>query len=259
MVSGDEQMIAMTRPAETAPRILLFDDDPAYCGELSRYLEAYGFSVTAVLTVADFVTRLATENPDLILLDQRLGDTTGTDILRSLRAQTDTPCIIVTGEPDPLDRVVNLELGADDEVDKSMQPRELLARIRAVLRRSRPAPSPPALPPPPSPTPRERWTLHSDRRELRGHDGALCLLTAAEFVTLRILNERRGRPVGRSELMGAVFGRPWKPEDRAIDTIIRKLRHKIDPLGGDGGIKAVRGNGYVFVGFPPVPGMDAGR
>ena len=94
--------------------------------------------------------------------------------------------------------------------------------------------------------------LHPERRELRGHDGGACLLTSAEFATLRILNERRGRPVSRPELLDAVFGRLWKPEDRAIDTVIRKLRLKIDPLGGDGGIKAVRGSGYVFVGFPIV-------
>jgi len=247
-------MIAMTRPTETAQRILLFDDDPAYCAEMSRYLESYGFAVTTVLNAADFADRLAAGMPDLILLDQRLGDRTGTDVLRGLRAQTDTPCIIVTGEPDPLDRVVNLELGADDEVDKSVWPRELLARIRAVLRRARPAPPSP----PPTPPPRERWTLHPDRRELRGHDGAVCLLTAAEFMALRILNERRGRPVGRPELMAAAFDRLWKPEDRAIDTVIRKLRLKIDPLGGDGGIKAVRGNGYVFVGFPQMQTADGG-
>jgi DNA-binding response OmpR family regulator len=251
-------MIAMPRPGESAPRILLFDDDPAYCAEMSRYLGAYGFAVTTVLNAADFAASLAAEPPDLILLDQLLGDTTGTDILRGLRAQSDTPCIIVTGAPDPLDRVVNLELGADDEVDKSVPSRELLARIRAVLRRSRPAPPPPPPAPPPSPAPRERWVLHPERRELRGHDGAACLLTAAEFAALRMLNERRGRPVGRPELMGAVFGRLWKPEDRAIDTVIRKLRLKIDPLGGDGGIKAVRGSGYVFVGFPPVPATDGG-
>jgi len=253
-------MSAMPRPAEAPPRILLFDDDPAYCGEMSRYLQAYGFAVTTVLNAADFADRLAAEAPDLILLDQLLGDTTGTDVLRGLRARTDTPCIIVTGAPDPMDRVVNLELGADDDVDKSAPSRELLARIRAVLRRSRAAAAPPPPPPapPPSPAPRERWTLHPERRELRGHDGAACLLTAAEFVTLRMLNERRGRSVSRPELMGAVFGRLWKPEDRAIDTVIRKLRLKIDPLGGDGGIKAVRGSGYVFVGFPTVPAMDGG-
>jgi len=251
-------MIAKTRPTEAAARILLFDDDPAYCGEMSRYLQAYGFAVTAVLNAADFADRLAAEAPDLILLDQRLGDRTGTDVLRGLRTQTDTPCIIVTGAPDPLDRVVNLELGADDDVDKSAPSRELLARIRAVLRRSRAAaaapPSPPA--PPPAPALRERWTLQPDRRELRGDDGAVCLLTAAEFAILRMLHDRRGRLIGRPELMGAAFGRPWKPEDRAVDTVVRKLRLKIDPLGGDGGIKAARGNGYVCVGFPPVPGPD---
>ena len=255
-------MIAMTRPAEPAPRILLFDDDPAYCAEMARYLGAHGFVVTTVLTVADFANTLAAEKPDLILLDQLLGDTTGTDILRNLRAQSDTPCIIVTGAPDPLDRVVNLELGADDEVDKSTLPRELLARIRAVLRRSRhaapPPPPPPPPTPPPTPAPQERWTLSQERRELRGHDGAVCLLTAAEFATLRMLHERRGRPVGRLELMGAVFGRDWKPEDRAIDTVIRKLRLKIDPVGGDGGIKAVRGSGYVFVGFPTLQPPEEG-
>jgi DNA-binding response OmpR family regulator len=251
-------MIAKTRSTEAAARILLFDDDPAYCGEMSRYLQAYGFAVTTVLNAADFADRLAAEMPDLILLDQLLGDTTGTDVLRDLRARTDTPCIIVTGAPDPMDRVVNLELGADDDVDKSAPSRELLARIRAVLRRSRAAAAPPPPAPPPNPAPRERWTLHPDRRELRGHDGAVCLLTAAEFMTLRMLNERRGRSVSRPELMGAAFGRTWKPEDRAIDTVVRKLRFKIDKLGGDGGIKAVRGNGYVFVGFPMLSAGEEG-
>lgn len=248
-------MIPMQRPAGTAPRILLFDDDPAYAAEISAYLDAHGFAVAAVRNAGDFADRLAAEPPDLILLDQRLGTTTGTDVLRHLRAHSDTPCIIVTGAPDPLDRVVNLELGADDEVDKAVRPRELLARIRAVLRRARPAAPPP---PPPPQLQRPRWTLHHERRELRGHDGASCLLTAAEFAALRMLDERRGIPLGRPELMAAVFNRAWKPEDRAIDTLVRKLRLKIDPLGGDGGIKAVRGNGYVFVGFPQVPAPEEG-
>lgn len=239
----------MKRTDTTAPRILILDDDPDYCVQLSGYLEAYGFEVAAVHTRHSFLAQLSEAQPDLIILDQRLGETSASDVLRALRARFDTPCIVVSGLADPLERVVNLELGADDEVAKSVAPRELLARIRSLLRRSnRATPTRTVLPAPAEAA--GRWILLRERRELLRPDGRDCCLTTAEFETLRILVDRRSQPVTRKELMHAVFHRPWKSDDRAVDTVVRKLRRKIAGDRGDGGIKAVRPTGYVFVGFP---------
>jgi len=247
---GASRYKTMTRTDGGSPQILLLDDDADYCAQLSSYLEAYGFDVTTAQTRSGFQAQLAEAEPDLIILDQRLGDTTATDVLRALRARHDTPCIIISGAADPFERVVNLELGADDEVGKSIAPRELLARIRALLRRAR-------VPEQVSPAPRAEgdpsgggWVLSRERRELWRADGRTCLLTTAEFELLRMLVDRRGEAVSRQELMLAVFGRPWKADDRAVDTVVRKLRRKISGDHGDGGIKTVRPTGYVFVGFP---------
>lgn len=240
----------MTRGDSGSPQILLLDDDPDYCTQLSSYLEAYGFTVSTAQTRSCFNARLAAAEPDLIILDQRLGETTGTDVLRALRAHRDTPCIVISGAADPFERVVNLELGADDEVGKSIAPRELLARIRALLRRARVAEQPRLTLPAEPQTSAGGWQFSFERRELWRTDGRTCALTTAEFEVLRILVERRGQAVSRQELMLAVFRRPWKADDRAVDTVVRKLRRKIAGDHGDGGIKTVRPTGYVFVGFP---------
>ena len=241
----------MTRGDGGSPQILLLDDDADYCAQLSSYLEAYGFNVSTAQTRSGFNAQLAEAEPDLIILDQRLGETTATDVLRALRTHHDTPCIVISGAADPFERVVNLELGADDEVGKSIAPRELLARIRALLRRSRileqGRPAAHAEPEPAG----GGWSLSLERRELWRADGRTCPLTTAEFELLRILVERRGEPISRQELMLAVFRRPWKADDRAVDTVVRKLRRKISGDHGDGGIKTVRPTGYIFVGFPP--------
>ena len=241
----------MTRGDGGSPQILLLDDDVDYCAQLASYLEAYGFNVSTAQTRSGFNAQLAEAEPDLIILDQRLGETTATDVLRALRAHHDTPCIVISGAADPFERVVNLELGADDEVGKSIAPRELLARIRALLRRARvQQQGRSAAPAEPEPT-GGGWLLSLERRELWRADGRTCPLTTAEFELLRILVERRGEPISRQELMLAVFRRPWKADDRAVDTVVRKLRRKISGDHGDGGIKTVRPTGYIFVGFPP--------
>jgi DNA-binding response OmpR family regulator len=240
----------MTQGDGGSPQILLLDDDADYCAQLSSYLEAYGFSVSTAQTRSGFNAQLAEAEPDLIILDQRLGETTATDVLRALRARHDTPCIVISGAADPFERVVNLELGADDEVGKSIAPRELLARIRALLRRARVLGHGRHAAPAEREPPGAGWQLSLERRELWRADGRTCPLTTAEFELLRILVERRGEPISRQELMLAVFRRPWKADDRAVDTVVRKLRRKISGDHGDGGIKTVRPTGYIFVGFP---------
>jgi DNA-binding response OmpR family regulator len=200
---------------------------------------------------AAFEETLAATHPDIVLIDKYLSNTTGTMVLRRLRGRSSIPCIIITGRSDQMDRIVNLELGADDEFDKALAPRELLARIRSVLRRARGAqPAPNGEKGTPAPEEQAgRWRLAVIRRELVRPDGSICHLTTAEFETLRILVEAGGRPVTRAELCERVFRRPQAPTDRAVDTIVRKIREKIRLGGGPAVIKSVRNIGYTFVGF----------
>ncbi|WP_431303409.1 response regulator transcription factor [Sediminicoccus sp. BL-A-41-H5] len=227
------------------PRILLLDDDTAFCDAITAYLEAQGCIVAAIQRPDGLEAAILKHNPDLLLLDQRLGDTTGTQLLREMRPRSNLPCIVVTGASDPFDRILNLELGADDEIDKSTAPRELLARIRAVLRRERRPSVERANDAPASP-----WQFVISRRELRRPDGSQCHLTTAEFETLRMLVESIGISVSRAIICQRVFGRPYQPADRAVDTVVKKLRLKIDTPGGSTCIRSVRPMGYVFTGFP---------
>lgn len=233
-----------------SPRVLLIDDDRDYCARLSDFLTVYGCEATAVSDPKEFDTAIGSFRPDLLLLDQRLGTTTGTDVLRRLREWSDVPCIVISGMPDPTDRILNLEVGADDEVDKNIPPRELLARIRAILRRSRLASSPQA--PPTVTAPMIGWTLSRQSRELRRHDGSLCRLTTAEFETLLVLHAAARTPVRRETICERVFGRAHRPGDHAVDTVVTKLRRKLEPDAEPLVIKTVRHLGYVFTGLPTV-------
>lgn len=233
------------------PRILILDDDTAFCDAISAYLEAQGCIVTAIKMADGLEAAILKYNPNLLLLDQRLGETTGTQLLREMRPRSNLPCIIITGASDPFDRILNLELGADDEVDKSTAPRELLARIRAVLRReNRPSIVRE------SDTSASSWQFLVSKRELRRPDGSLCHLTTAEFETLRLLVESLGVSVSRATICHRVFGRPYQSADRAVDTVVKKLRLKLQPSGSPPCIQSVRPTGYVFTGFPSVE--DAG-
>lgn len=234
------------------PRIAIVDDDDAFAATLAAYLELHRFEPVPMRTGEELLHRIGAEPFGLVLLDQRLEQTTGTEVLRQLRRRSSIPCIVLTGFSEPVDRIVNLEIGADDEVDKSTSPRELLARIRSALRRAAYASG--AVPGTVAGRPETRtgsWTFSRARRELRRPDGSLCPLTTAEFDTFAVLHDRRGEAVSRSEISQSVFRRAYNPSDRAVDTVIRKLRAKL----GDGSepeiIKTVRPLGYVFTGFPP--------
>lgn len=243
-------MIAQRLPTAAPPaaqvRVLILDDDASYGATLAAYLAEHGLLATVVTEPARLEEALRDAAPDIVLLDQRLGETTGTQILMRLRAASSIPCIIVTGFSEPTDRIINLELGADDEVSKSASPRELLARIRTVLRRygmAGRAPQGPA-------ADAGGWTFSTERRELLRPDGRRCHLTTAEYETFRVLHEAAGRPVSRHQLSLAVFRRTFEPSDRAVDTVIRKLRRKLNDWPNPQVIKTVRPLGYVFTGFP---------
>ncbi len=230
-------------------RLLLVDDDAVFASQLSAYLVQHGFSTRCLTEVSAFAEVLASYAPALVILDQRLGDVTGTEVLKYLRERSDVPCIILTGCSDPFDRIVNLEVGADDEVQKSVAPREVLARIRSVLRRaSGKVLSESARPP----IKREHgWRLDKGRRAVFAADGQPCALTTAEYETLVLLHDNKSSPVSRDFISRHVFRRPWREGDRAVDTVIKKLRRKIEPKPDEPeSIKTVRQLGYVFVDFP---------
>ncbi|WP_431305653.1 response regulator transcription factor [Sediminicoccus sp. BL-A-41-H5] len=220
----------------SAERILLLDLDAQHLRRLTQYLTGHGYRVIAIQDAGELPLRLHLETPDLILLEQRLGDVTGTEVLGQIRAVSSVPVIILTAQSDPVDRIINLEMGADDQVHKSVPEREIMARMRAVLRRVQPAADRPPI----------GWAISEIRRDVVRPDGSGCGLTTAEFGVLHELAMAGGAAVSRGKLSQRVFGRPLHPGDRAVDTVICKLRQKLGP----GVIVTVRPAGYAFVGFP---------
>jgi len=229
-----------------ATTVLLIDDDPVFNEELSLFLEGHGLICHSVTVPTDVLTLLDELAPDLLLLDQRLGTVNGMDVLRSVRERSDVPCVMLTGVTDPVDRILGLELGADDYVNKSALPREVLARIRAVLRRARPPDQAAA----PAASGAAAWELRTSERELYRPTGERCHLTSAEFNLLHALVTASGEPRGREALTQQVFDRAWRPGDRAIDSLVVRLRRKLEPDPEQPVvIISARQQGYLFAGF----------
>lgn len=219
-------------------RVLLIDDDTELCELLNDYLGADGFEVHAVHDGAVGLTRALEAEHDLVILDVMLPGMSGFDVLRELRHRgARVPVLMLTARGDDLDRIVGLEMGADDYLAKPFNPRELVARMRAVQRRAQRAPS--------SSSPvlvAGDVRLDPGTREV--HRGAeLINLTSVEFTLLEVLLRAAGQAVDREVLTQEVLGRPYSPYDRAIDVHVSNLRRK---LGGGGRIKTIRGVGYQF-------------
>ena len=236
-----------TAPAATArPDILVVDDDTDIVALIDRYLGAHGFDVRAAHSGADMHAALAEAAPDVVLLDLGLPDIDGLSLLQQLRTHWQGPVIVVSGRGEAVERVVGLELGADDYVAKPFDFRELLARIRSLLRRAAPAA------PQPAAGPRRRLAfahLVVDLGARRMHDagGTEIPLTTGEFDLLRALLERPNEVRSRDELMNALHGREAGPFDRAIDVAIARLRRKVEPDPANPDlIRSVRGLGYLL-------------
>jgi len=234
--------------------ILIVDDEPEIRTLLRAGLESDGFTVVEAGNGTEAEAQLAARPVSLMTLDLKLGGEDGLKLARDLRARCNTPIIMITGKGDPIDRVVGLELGADDYIAKPFLMREVVARVRAVLRRYQPpeAPAQPASGGSAADGQRyafDGWAVNPSRREVRAPDGTLCDLTTAEFNLLTILIQRPGRVLSRDELMDLLKGHDWTPMDRSIDGLVARLRKKIEPererplL-----VKTVRGIGYVFAG-----------
>lgn len=224
--------------------IALVDDNAPYRAQLAIMLEREGMRVEQFPSAAAFLAALPSLAVDLVLLDQIMPGLTGVEILPQLRARSAVPCIMLTACEDEAVRLHGLEGGADDYVGKETSSRELLARIRIALRRGAQAPA--------SPKGTGRWEFSPEQRVLRRPDGTIVRLTTTEFDLLAILNERQGEVVPREECFRRLFRRTLQPGDRAVDTLVAKLRAKME-AGPDtpGRIYSVRNVGYVFLGFNP--------
>jgi len=233
-------------------RILVVDDDPRICRLLGRYLEREGYRVDSAANGQTMWRALKSKTYNLIILDLRLpGGEDGLSLARKLRSQTDLSLIMLTGRSDCADKIVGLEIGADDYVTKPFDRRELLARIRSVLRRSTiRASARRARLPDEAILEFAGWTLDMNRRELTGSDGASVSLTSYEFELLAAMAQRPSRVLSRDQIMDLIAHRDWQPLDRSIDVLIGKLRRKLnDNPHNPYLIKTVRGVGYLFA--PP--------
>jgi DNA-binding response OmpR family regulator len=226
--------------------ILVVDDEPRIRQMLTRYFEDEGYRVTAVADGANMRNVIRTMTFDVILLDLMLPGESGLELAREVRTRSEVPIIMLTGKDDVLDRIVGLELGADDYMSKPFHLREVLARIRTVLRRRAPSKNP-------QPAESEdifafeSWTLDFSRRSLRNGEGQDVELTTGEFDMLAVFVRNPGRVLSRERLMDLTRGRNLEAFDRTIDAQIARLRKKIetDPANPQI-IKSVRGVGYVF-------------
>jgi DNA-binding response OmpR family regulator len=231
------------------PHILIVDDEPEVRRLLEAGLKAEGYAVSEAADGAGLMAALEKGPIDLITLDIRLGGEDGFNLAREVRARNNVPIIMISGKGDMIDRIVGLELGADDYIAKPFHMREVLARVRAVLRRYDAQSSDAGHAPAEEKGRRfdfDGWKLDATRRTLTSPEGASCELTTAEFNLLMILVERPGRVLSRDELMDLLKGHDWTPLDRSIDGLVARLRKKIERGEVPQLVKTVRGVGYVF-------------
>ncbi len=241
--------------------ILVVDDDPKIRALLRRCLEADGYRVDEASDLATFRSVLASCRPDLITLDLILGAEDGFDVVRDARRTLDVPIIMITGKDDVIDRIVGLELGADDYLTKPFHVREVLARVRAVLRRSEVTPaSAPAADQGPAAVMLDGLTIDIDHMTLFARDGEARDLTTADFRLLAAFLDHPKRPLSRDLLMDLVGGLAWAPLDRTIDNQVARLRKKIERDAADPRlIRTVRGVGYMLTEPPLAVGHGAAR
>jgi DNA-binding response OmpR family regulator len=221
------------------PHILLIEDDPRLAGMVSEYLGEAGFQVSVVGEGRDGLARLTREPYDALILDLMLPTMDGLEVCRQLRAKSDTPVLMLTARGDTMDRVVGLEVGADDYLPKPFEPRELLARLRAILRRRQSGASTTTLR-------FGRLEIDRDARIVRV-DGAPRSVTGHQFTLLMALADKAGRVLSRESLMDLVRGEALEAFDRSIDVHISRIRAAIeDDPKKPRRILTVRGAGYVF-------------
>jgi DNA-binding response OmpR family regulator len=225
-----------------AERVLVVEDDPRLAEMLSEYLGQAGFRITVATAGASALRRLAAEaSYDAVVLDLMLPDMDGLDVCREIRTRSDTPVLMLTARGDAIDRIIGLELGADDYLPKPFEPRELVARLRAILRRRAHAGA------------EAEPLLHFGRLDIDAAaravllDGVRCELTSYQFELLLVLAQNAGRVLSREALMDKVKGEHLEAFDRSIDVHVSRIRAAIeDDPRKPRRVITVRGAGYVF-------------
>jgi len=222
-------------------RILVIDDDVELCSLVSEYLRPEGFQVESAHDGNSGLTRALSGEHTLIVLDVMLPRLNGFDVLRKLRDSSRIPVLLLTARGEDVDRIVGLEIGADDYLPKPFNPRELVARIRAILRRTRGKGETPV----PEVIRVGDVELDPATRSVQ-HRGKAVELTSVEFGLLQVLLREAGRVVTREALVDEVLGRKFSPFDRSIDMHVSKVRKKLGDSGSEDYIKTIRGAGYIF-------------
>jgi two-component system, OmpR family, response regulator CpxR len=225
-------------------RILVIDDDTELCGLVGKYLEPEGFAIEAVSDGNRGLERALSGDHRLVVLDVMLPGMNGFDVLRKVRQTSTVPVLLLTARGEDVDRIVGLEIGADDYLPKPFNPRELVARIRAILRRSQGGEK--AIGGIPEVLLVGDVELDPARRTVL-HKGHAIDLTSVEFNLLHVLLREAGRVVTREHLVDEVLSRKFSPFDRSIDMHVSKVRKKLgDTDDGSDHIKTVRSVGYIF-------------
>ena len=228
--------------------VLVVDDDPAVRALLGEILAPPEFEVVAVADAKAAREALERTRPRIALLDVGLAGEDGLSLARHVREHHDIGILMVSGAGETVDRIVGLEVGADDYVAKPFDPRELRARVRSVLRRYRSRSADQQAPDPERPVRVGESTLHLESRRLVDANGSEIPLTGMEFDLLRAFVERPNRPLSRDQLLNVTRNRDWDPFDRSIDIRIARLRRKIEPDPEHPSlIRTVRGVGYMYV------------
>ena len=225
--------------------ILVVDDDVVICNLLDRYLTAAGYRVKTANNGEEMYRSIKIQAPDLILLDLKMPGKHGLELAKELRKDSDVGIIMLTGSDESVDKIVGLEVGADDYVAKPFDERELLARVRSVLRRVLQDDT--AQNEDKSIVKFSDWILDLTAHELRSPAGEEVRLTSYEFQLLSTLVKNPNRVFSRDKIMENITGRDWNPLDRSVDILVLKLRNKIEedphkPIF----IKTIRGSGYKF-------------
>ena len=246
--------------AAMSPRLLFVEDDRKLSSFLSRYFTEQGYTVQTAHDGAEMRAALAGARFDMVVLDVNLpGRKDGYALARELRGDDGMGILFLSARQEALDRIVGLEIGADDFMVKPFEPRELLARIRAILRRipapadTRPAGADPGADPTGPTPPRAgrlrfgEWQLDLATRQLHDAQNRIRSLTTQEFNLLSVLAQRPGRILSRDQLMDLTVNRTWSPYDRSVDVMIGKIRRKIGDMGPEyHRIRTIRGIGYMF-------------
>ncbi|MEK6210924.1 MAG: response regulator [Pseudomonadota bacterium] len=227
-------------------RILIVDDDEDIRKLLEEYLRKNGFDAQAVADGPAMREALAARPASLVVLDLMLPGEDGLSLCRQLRSRSQVPVLMLTAKGDPVDRIIGLEMGADDYLAKPFDPRELLARIRSILRRAKALPADTEFNVPESFS-FSGWRLDTRERNLRAPDGVVVPLSGAEYRLLLIFLQNPNAVLSRDQLSNFTFGRDADPLDRTIDMQVSRLRERLrDEAREPAIIKTVRGKGYVL-------------